>query len=130
MTEPMWIAEPEVLTIHDRQLAEHGGAAGIRDVGLLASALARPRQLFAYGAPDTVDLASVYISGIIQNHPFVDGNKRTGFIVGILFLELNGYRFTAPEADATQAVLALAAGRLTEAMFTAWLRDHSEHTER
>jgi death-on-curing protein len=130
MTEPMWIAEPEVLTIHDRQLAEHGGAAGIRDVGLLASALARPRQLFAYGDPDIVDLAAIYVSAIIQNHPFVDGNKRTGFIVGVLFLELNGYRFTAPEADATQAVLSLAAGELTEAAFATWLRDYSEHIER
>jgi death-on-curing protein len=129
MSRPIWIAEPEVLAIHDRQLAEHGGAAGIREVNLLASALARPQQFFAYGDPDIVDLAAVYTVGIVQNHPFVDGNKRTGFVVGILFLELNGYRFAAPEVDATQAVLSLAAGEMIEEAFTAWLRDNSQHSE-
>lgn len=126
MRQPNWISEREVLAIHDRQLAEHGGAAGLRDPGLLASALARPHQLFAYGDPDMFDLAASYTAGIVCNHPFVDGNKRTGFVVGILFLELHGYRFTAPEADATQAVLALAAGQMTEEGFAVWLRDNSE----
>lgn len=125
MREPIWIAEPEVLAIHDRQLIEHGGASGIRDVNLLAAALARPQQLFAYGDPDVLDLAAVYTAGIVHNHPFLDGNKRTGFVVGILFLELNGYTFTAPEADAAQTVLALAAGEMTEEAFAVWLRDHS-----
>jgi death-on-curing protein len=121
----MWIAKPEVLAIHDRQLIEHGGAPGIRDVNLLASALARPQQLFAYGTPDILDLAAAYTAGIVRNHPFLDGNKRTGFVVGILFLELNGYTFTAPEPDAAQTVLALAAGELTEEAFAVWLRDYS-----
>ena len=125
MSEPMWIAKPEVLAIHDRQLIEHGGAPGIRDVNLLASALARPQQLFAYGDPDVLDLAAAYTAGIVRNHPFLDGNKRTGFVVGILFLELNGYTFTASEADAAQTVLALAAGELTEEAFAVWLQDYS-----
>ena len=129
MREPDWITEQEVLAIHNRQLTEHGGAAGLRDLGLLESALARPHQLFAYGDPDTFDLAAAYTAGIVRNHPFVDGNKRTGFVVGILFLELNGYRFIASEADATQAVLALAAGEMNEETFTVWLRDNSEAAE-
>jgi death on curing protein len=129
MNEPVWITEPEVLAIHDRQLSEHGGASGVRDPNLLGSALARPQQLFAYGDPDTADLAAAYTAGIIRNHPFVDGNKRTGFVAGILFLELNGYRFTASEADATQAILSLAAGEMSEETFTAWLRDNSAAEE-
>lgn len=126
MRQPSWIGEREVLAIHDFQLAEHSGATGLRDPGLLASALARPTQLFAYSDPDMFDLAAAYTTGIVRNHPFVDGNKRTGFVVGILFLELHDYRFTAPEADATQAVLALAAGQVTEEWFAVWLRDNSE----
>lgn len=126
MTEPTWIREREVLAIHDRQLAEHGGANGVRDPGLLSSALARPQHLFAYEEPDAFSLAAAYTAGIVRNHPFVDGNKRTGFVVGILFLELNGYRFTASEADATRAVLSLAAGDLTEEMYRTWLRDHCQ----
>jgi len=129
MNEPVWITEPEVLAIHDRQLTEHGGASGLRDPGLLGSALARPQQFFAYGDPDTATLAAAYTAGIVRNHPFVDGNKRTGFVIGILFLELNGHRFTASEADATQAVLSLAAGEMTEETFIAWLRNNSEADE-
>jgi death on curing protein len=121
--EPVWIDERDALALHDRLLALDGGAAGVRNVGLLQSALARPRQLHAYGdAPDTVEMAAAYTMGIIRNHPFVDGNKRTAFVVGVLFLELNGYRFTAAEQDATQAILALAAGAIDEASFTRWLR--------
>ena len=94
-----------------------------RDVGLLQSALARPQQLHAYGdAPDAIDMAAAYTVGIVRNHLFVDGNKRTAFVVGVLFLELNGHRFTATEEDATQAVLGLAAGTLDEASFTRLLR--------
>lgn len=126
MRQSNWITAREVLAIHDLQLTEHGGAAGLRDPGLLASALARPQQLFAYGNPDMFDLAAAYTAGIIRNHPFVDGNKRTGFVVGVLFLELHGYRFTAREADATQAVLGLAAGQMAEKKFAVWLRDNSE----
>ena len=126
MTEPIWIANLEVLAIHDRQLAEHGGAAGIRDIGLSESAIARPQQLHAYGDPDIFDLAAAYTFGIVRNRPFVDGNKRTGFITGILFVELNGRRFTASEPDATQAVLDLAIGEMSEGEFAAWLRDNTQ----
>ena len=123
MTEPFWIETRDVLTVHDRLLALHGGPIGLRDEGLLQSALARPRQIYAYSEiPDIVDMARAYTAGIVRNHPFVDGNKRTGFVVGILFLELNGYRFTATEESAAQAVLELAAGTLDEAGYTAFLR--------
>ena len=124
MTEPIWIARADVLMIHDLQLAEHGGAAGLRDQGLLESALARPQQILAYGDPNLSSLAAAYMTGIVRNHPFVDGNKRTGFVTGILFVELNGCRFTASESDATQAMIALAAGQLGEEDFTVWLRDN------
>ena len=127
MKEPIWIDERDALALHDRLLALHGGAAGVRDEGLLKSALARPQQHFAYGQnPDVIDLATAYTAGIVRNHPFVDGNKRTGFVVGILFLELNGYRFTASEIDATQAVVALAAGTLDEAGYAEFLRANSQ----
>ena len=126
MSEPLWIDERDALALHDRLLALHGGAAGLRDGGLLQSALARPRQMRAYAAaPDAIDLAAAYTAGIVRNHPFIDGNKRVGFVVGILFLELNGYRFTASEADAAQAVLALAAGTLDEAGYARFLRANS-----
>jgi death on curing protein len=121
--EPVWIVERDAVALHDRLLALHGGASGLRDDALLKSALARPQQHFAYGeSPDIVDMASFYTAGIVRNHPFVDGNKRTGFVLGILFLELNGYRFTAREEDAAQAVLALAAGSLDESGYCAFLR--------
>ncbi len=126
MTQPLWIDERDTLTLHDRLLALHGGAAGVRDDALLKSALARPQQIHAYAdAPDLIDLAAAYTAGIVRNHPFIDGNKRTGFVVGILFLELNGYRFSANEADAAQAVFALAAGTLDEAGYAAFLRANS-----
>ena len=126
MSEPVWIEEDLVLAIHDRQLAEHGGAEGVRDVPLLRSALARPQNHLAYENSDIVELAAKYMAGIVQNHPFVDGNKRTGFVVGVLFLELNGYRFTASEEAAAQVVLELAAGRIDEAGLTAFLRANVE----
>ena len=126
MTQPLWIDERDTLTLHDRLLALHGGAAGVRDDALLKSALARPQQIHAYAdAPDLIDLAAAYTAGIVRNHPFIDGNKRTGFVVGILFLELNGYRFSANEADVAQAVFALAAGTLDEAGYAAFLRANS-----
>ncbi len=122
MTEPGWIDEHLVLLLHDRLLALHGGAAGVRDDGLLKSALARPRQHFAYAdAPGIIQLAALYTAGIVRNHPFIDGNKRTGFVVGILFLELNGYAFTAREEDAAQAVLALASGAIDDLGYAAFL---------
>ena len=123
MKEPVWIDERDALALHDRLLALHGGAAGLRDSALLQSALARPQQYFAYAeSAGVVDMATAYTAGIVSNHPFVDGNKRTGFVVGILFLELNGYRFSAREEDAAQAVLELAAGNLNETGYTAFLR--------
>jgi death on curing protein len=124
--EPVWIDERDALALHDRLLALHGGAVGLRDDALLKSALARPQQHFAYAeSPDIVDMAAAYTGGIVRNHPFVDGNKRTGFVVGILFLELNGYRFSASEEDAARAVLELASGNLDEAGYIAFLRAHA-----
>ena len=111
-----------VLAAHGRLLADHGGADGLRDAGLLESPIARPRQHYAYGSPNIVELAAIYTAGIIRNHPFVDGNKRTGFAAGIAFLLLNGFVFQATEEEATQAVLALAAGDLDEAGYAVWLR--------
>ena len=123
MKDPVWIDERDALALHDRLLALHGGTAGLRDDALLKSALARPQQHYAYAeSPDIIDMAAVYTAGIVRNHPFVDGNKRTGFVVGILFLELNGYRFAASEETAAQAVLELAAGNLDEATYGAFLR--------
>jgi death-on-curing protein len=126
--EPVWIEERDVLALHDRLIAIHGGAAGLRDRGLLQSALARPRQHRAYAdGADIVAMAALYTAGIVGNHPFVDGNKRTGFVVGVLFLELQGFDFTASEEDATQAVLNLAAGILDEGAYATWLRANAKH---
>jgi death-on-curing protein len=123
--EPVWIETRDVLALHNRLLALYGGPTGLRDDALLQSAIARPRQLYAYlENAGIVDMATAYTAGIVRNHPFVDGNKRTGFVVGILFLELNGYRFTATEESAAQAVLELAAGTLDEAGFSAFLRSN------
>jgi death-on-curing protein len=123
MKEPRWIDERDALTLHDRLLALHGGAAGIRDDGLLKSTLARPLQHFAYArTTDIIELAAIYTAGIVRNHPFIDGSKRTGFVVGILFLEINGYSFTASEEDAANAVLALAAGGVGETEYASFLR--------
>ena len=125
--EPLWIEERTVLAIHGRLLATHGGATGLREKGLLESALARPRHHQAYSrSSGIVEMAALYTSGIVRNHPFADGNKRTGFVTGILFLELNGFDFKASEEDATQAVMSLASGALDEAGYTAWLRANSK----
>jgi death on curing protein len=122
--EPVWIETRDALAIHDRLLALHGGAAGLRDRGLLESALARPRQHHAYASsPDTIEMAALFTAGVVRNHPFVDGNKRTGFVIGVLFLELNRFNFEASEPDATQAVMSLAADRLDEAGYSKWLRE-------
>src|SRR5690348_6711052 len=119
-----------VLAAHDRLLAAHGGADGLHDAGLLESALARPRQYYAYSSPDTIELAAIYTTGIVRNHPFVDGNKRTGFATGIAFLLLNGFVFQASEEDATRAVLALAASDLDEAGYAEWLRANTKRARR
>jgi death-on-curing protein len=123
--EPVWIETRDVIAIHDRLLALHGGGAGVRDRGLLESALALPRQHRAYADNrDNAEMAALYTAGVVRNHPFVDGNKRTGFLIGVLFLELNGFDFNASEEDATQAVTSLAAGTLDEAGYLARLREN------
>lgn len=125
--EPIWIEPRDAVAIHERLLALEGGPAGVRDKGLLESALARPRRLYAYAEkPSMQAVAAAYLYGIVRSHPFVDGNKRTGFVVGVLFLELNGYRFTASEEDAAQAVMSLAEGMLDEVGFIAWLSEDSK----
>ena len=127
MKEPLWLDERDALTLHDRLLVLHGGAAGVRDEGLLASALARPKQHFTYAtSPDIAQLAALYTAGIVRNHPFVDGNKRTGFVLGILFLELNGFLFHAREEETAQAVIALAAGSMDESAYAAFLKINSK----
>ena len=108
------------------QVAEHGGGQGLRDEGLLDSALTRPQNLAAYEAPDAAALAAAYGWGISRNHPFIDGNKRTGFVAAELFLSLNGYELTATDADCVITMLNVAAGALTEDAFAAWLRQHAQ----
>ena len=123
MTDPIWIDAQDALALHERLLSIHGGAEGLRDLALLESALARPRQLLAYAETSTlVELAAAYTFGLVRDHPFIDGNQRTGFIVGVLFLELNGREFTATEEEAAQAVLTLAGGETDEADYAAFLR--------
>jgi death on curing protein len=130
MTEKCWLLEAVILAIHDEQIAEHGGEEGLRDLGLLQSAIARPQQLSSYGDnPSIVEMAAAYIIGIIKNHPFVDGNKRTGFISGILFLELNGLRFIASEEEAAAVILAVAAGQIDEAGLIAFLLENTQSTD-
>jgi len=124
--EPVWLGEAIVLAVHGRLLAEHGGVQGLRDSSLLESALARPRQLLAYGEPDIFELAAVYASGIIRTHPFVDGNKRTAFVAAYVFLASNELRLVATEVDAAQVVKLLAAGEIDETTFSAWLRKNCE----
>ena len=116
------------LALHDMLLSQYGGRAGVRDEGLLDSALARPQQLQAYGTPSVSELAAAYAAGVIKNHPFLDGNKRTGFMLGAGFLELNGREFFASEADAVIRTLALAAGEMTEGAYGEWLEHHSRQS--
>lgn len=115
-----------VFLLHAQSLAEHGGSDGMRDESLLDSALGRPQNLFAYGKPTLFDLAASYAFGLVKNHPFIDGNKRTAFVVAVTFLELNGRRFAANEADAAVRTLALAAGKMSEAEFSAWMKINSQ----
>jgi death on curing protein len=126
MSEPTWIDEEFVLAIHERQVVEHGGAEGLRDTAPLQSALGRAPNHFACESNDIVELASKCTASIVGNHPFLDGNQRTGLVVGVLFLELNGYRFTASEEAAALAVIDLAAGKIDEDGFCEFLRTNSE----
>ena len=121
----VWLTRQLILAIHDEQLAEHGGSAGVRDEGLLESALARPLNRAGYGDPDIAELAAVYAIGLVRNPPFIDGNKRTGFAALFMFLALNGADFEPPEVDATIAVLRLASGDLNDDDFIAWVRSHT-----
>ena len=122
MKEPVWVLRKVVLSLHDVLLAEFGGPPGIRDETLLDSALARPQQMFHYENPDLYTLATAYIYGILKNHPFIDGNKRTAFMTGLVFLARNGKLLNAPEAETTQAILDLTANTMTEAEFAHWLK--------
>lgn len=117
-----WIDKRVLQLLHDESLAEHGGASGVRDEGLLDSALARPLNLAAYAEPDAAELAASYALGLAKNHAFIDGNKRAGFLAMGLFLFLNGYRLTASQADATVTMLAVAAGELDETQLADWVR--------
>lgn len=121
----IWIPKATVFGAHAKSIAGYGGADGVRDEGLLESALARPLNLAAYGEPDVFALAAAYAFGLVRNHPFVDGNKRTAFLICALFLDLNGYRLAATEAEATATMLAFAAGEVSEADFAAWLEANS-----
>jgi len=121
----VWL-NPFVLTaVHEEQLAEHGGAAGTRDIGLFESALARPQQLAHYGQPDVADLAAAYGCGIARNHPFIDGNKRTAFVAVELFLRLNGQALQAQDSECVLTMLTVADGSLSEPAFATWLRLHT-----
>ena len=126
MKEPVWILKTVVLALQDELISEFGGLPGIRDEGLLDSALARPEQHFSYGDPDIFGLAAAYVYGIVRNHPFLDGNKRIGFVTGIIFLEENGKSFNPSEVEAVQAVRDLAAKKITEEEFAIWLEENCE----
>lgn len=125
MKEPVWLRKDVLLAVHERLLTEHGGSSGIRDDGLLESALGRPQNLFGYGKPTIFGLAASYAHGIIKNHAFVDGNKRTGFMAAYLFLDRNGYQFAAEEGDVVVKTLAVAEGKINEAHLAAWLKENS-----
>jgi len=121
-----WVDKQALLLLHGESLAVHGGLAGLRDEGLLDSALARPLNLAAYEMPDLFDLAASYGIGVAKNHPFNDGNKRAAFLAVGLFLALNGYRLNAGQVEATQTMLAVAAGELDEPGLAAWLRNNTQ----
>ena len=120
-----WITKSALMLLHGESLVLHGGAPGMRDEGLLDSALARPENLAAYGQPDVFDCAAAYAFGLAKNHPFIDGNKRAAFLGAGMFLRLNGFRLTATQHEATLTMLALAASDITEAAYADWLRNHT-----
>jgi len=123
MKEPTWIEQGTLLSIHSQLLARFGGLDGIRDEGMLNSALNRPQQLFSYGDPTPFELAAAYATALVKNHPFLDGNKRSGFVAAALFLESNGFRLQAPEEQAVIMTRDLAAGLVAEEAYAAWLSD-------
>lgn len=123
-TEPRWVTRAQLDAIHQAQIGEHGGSSGVRDEGLLESALARPRNKFAYGETDISILAAAYAFGIAKNHGFVDGNKRTAFQTTYVFLGLNGHDLVAAEPEVVDVMNRLASGKLTESAFAAWVKNH------
>ena len=129
MTEPRWIDKRALLLLHDDDLAEHGGLPGLRDEGLLDSALARPQNLLAYGSPTMAELAASYAFGVARNHPFADGNKRAAFLCAGLFLGLNGISFRPDKVEATRVFLALASGEVSEEELAAWIDRNSRKRE-
>ncbi|MGX5735804.1 type II toxin-antitoxin system death-on-curing family toxin [Bosea thiooxidans] len=124
MNEPEWLSEEVIIAIHDEQLAIHGGGSGLRDPGMLASALERPMNKWSYEGADLAALAAAYAFGLAKNHPFIDGNKRTALLALYTFLFINGVDFIVPEADAAAAILALAAGEVDEDGLSRWIRDN------
>jgi death on curing protein len=123
-TEPTWLTRGQLEVIHAEQLREHGGSSGVRDEGLLDSALNRPKNKFAYGEQDLSMLASAYAFGIAKNHAFVDGNKRTAFMAAYVFLGVNGHELEAPEPEVVDVMNRLASGKITEAAFAEWIKAH------
>lgn len=128
MTEPRWLRHDIVIAIHEAQLDEHGGASGVRDAGMLLSALDRPKNTFHYEQADVIACAAAYAYGLAQNHAFVDGNKRTALLACLLFLGLNGFKITAQESQILVAVIKLSAGEWSENEFEIWLRDSVQST--
>jgi len=126
----VWIDAAVVHAIHEEQLAEHGGSAGLRDEGLLESALARPQNFAFYGGPDVAACAAAYGYGLSRNHPFIDGNKRTAFVSVELFLFLNGYVLEAADADCVLTMLRVAEGSISEEDFAAWIRQNRKKTKK
>ncbi len=128
MSEPIWMDSVDALAIHEKMIAQHGGSAGLRDRGLLESALAKPLHRYYYETAAIPELAASYAAGVVLNHPFLDGNKRTGFMLAVAFIEINGWRFSASEVDAVVQTLALATGELSEADFAVWLAQNATAT--
>ena len=126
MKEPRWLTAAAIYGIHEELIAEHGGSSGVRDQGLLESALARPQNLLAYGDPSLAEMAAAYAFGIVRNHPFVDGNKRTALMAAYVFLGLNGQRLVAPEAEAVVMTREMASGACGEAEYATWLAGNLE----
>lgn len=126
MKKPIWVLREVVLLAHEQSLAQFGGAAGVRDEGMLDSALGKPQNLLAYGKPGVFEQAASYAFGLVRNHPFIDGNMCVSFLVAVMFLEINGWRLVADEVDATLRTLALAAGEMTEAGYAEWLKENSK----
>ncbi|MDP2390700.1 MAG: type II toxin-antitoxin system death-on-curing family toxin [Acidobacteriota bacterium] len=129
MNEPLWLDRDDCLGIHEMMLSQHGGLSGVRDEGLLLSAIAKPQNHFAYGSRSLTEMAAAYAAGIVLNHPFLDGNKRTGFMVAVTFLELNGLELTASEEAAVQNTVDLASGQVSETHYAGWLEANCKTNE-